>query len=90
MDLGPKLPALLGQAGFGRIGVSISQECALEGEAKLIPPLTLERIADAVTTEGVASADEIDRTIAELYAEAAYTSTLMGMPRVVQAWGTRS
>jgi hypothetical protein len=35
-DLGPKPPALLQQAGFERVGVSISQECGLEGEVKLI------------------------------------------------------
>jgi SAM-dependent methyltransferase len=88
-DLGPKLPALLQRAGLERIGVSISQEYALEGEPKLIPALTLQRIAGAVSAEGVASAREVAQTIEELHALSTDTSTLMGMPRVVQAWGTR-
>jgi SAM-dependent methyltransferase len=88
-DLGPKLPALLQRAGLERIGVSISQEYALDGDPKLIPALTLERIAVAVSTEGVASAREVAQTISELYALSADPSSLMGMPRVVQAWGTR-
>lgn len=51
-DLGPALPALLQHAGFEQIDVAVSQACALQGEPKLIPPLTLERIADAVIAEG--------------------------------------
>jgi hypothetical protein len=53
-----------------------------------MPPLTLERITDAVVSEEVASADEVAQTVAELYAYAADPTTVMGMPRVVQAWGT--
>jgi Methyltransferase domain len=86
-DLGPKLPGLLQRAGFERVGVSISQECSLDGVTKRIAALTLERIADAVRQEGVAGADEVHETIGELYALAEDPSTLMGMPRVVQAWG---
>jgi len=47
------------------------------------------RIADAVVAEGVASADEVESTIAEVYARAADPTTLMGNTRVIQAWGTK-
>lgn len=86
-DLGPALPSLLMGAGLERIGVSVWQECGLEGEAKQIPPLTLARISDAVVSEGVATAEEVEKAVAELYDLAANPTTLMGMPRVVQAWG---
>jgi hypothetical protein len=51
--------------------------------------VTLERIAQAVVAEGVASADEVARTATELAAYAADPATLMGMPPVLQAWGRR-
>jgi SAM-dependent methyltransferase len=88
-DLGPSLPGLLQDSGFDQIEVCVSQACGVTGEAKLIPPLTLERIADAVVAEGVAEADDVAATFAELYAYAADPSTLMGMPRVIQTWGKR-
>lgn len=88
-DLGPSLPGLLAQAGFDQVGVSVSHACGVVGEPKLIPPLTLERIADAVVREGVAPADEVAAAVAALYAEAADPTTVMGMPRVVQAWGRK-
>jgi SAM-dependent methyltransferase len=88
-DLGPGLPGLLQQAGFERISVTVSQACGVAGEAKLIPALTLERIANAVVSEGVAPADDVASTFAELYDYAADPTTVMGMPRVIQAWGTR-
>jgi ubiquinone/menaquinone biosynthesis C-methylase UbiE len=50
-DLGPALPACLRRARLEDVGVAVSQASALEGDAKLIPPLTLERIADAVVGE---------------------------------------
>jgi len=36
-----------------------------------------------------ASADEVESTIAEVYARAADPTTLMGNTRVIQAWGTK-
>jgi SAM-dependent methyltransferase len=88
-DLGPALPSLLRTAGYEHVGVFVSQACGTEGEPKLIPPLTLERIAEAVVAEGVADADELALLVAELYDRAADPTTLMGMPRVFQAWGRK-
>jgi predicted O-methyltransferase YrrM len=87
-DLGLTLPALLGGVGLEDVSVSVSQACAVRGETKLIPPLTLERIADAVLGEGVASAEELGATVRELYELAEDSTTIMGMPRLVQAWGS--
>jgi SAM-dependent methyltransferase len=86
-DLGPMLPSLLRGAGLERVGVAVSQACGLKGEAKLLPTLSLALIVDAVVSEGVATALEVEQAVAELYDHAANPTTLMGMPRVVQAWG---
>jgi SAM-dependent methyltransferase len=89
-DLGPALPVLLHAAGLEAVGVSVSQAVGLDGDVKLIPPVTLERIERAVVAEGVASTEDVAGTVAALYAHAAEPGTLMGMPAVVQAWGRRA
>jgi hypothetical protein len=42
-----------------------------------------------VLSDGLATRDEIDRLVADLYAFAADPDTITGLPRVVQAWGHR-
>ncbi len=61
----------------------------MQGDPKLIPSLTLERIATAVVEEGVASADEVAEVVAELSELSADATTVMGMPRLIQSWGTK-
>ena len=89
-DIGPRLPGLLMDAGFAAVGVNIVQPIATEGDAKLINAITMEAIADPVLAEGLATRDEIDTLVQELYDFAANPRTVAGMPRVVQVWGTRS
>ena len=88
-NIGPRLPALLKSAGFEKIQMSVAQPSGLDGEVKLITPLTMENIDDAVIAEGLASQAEIDQIVAELYAFARATGTVGCMPRVVEAWGHR-
>jgi len=88
-DIGPKLPALLFDAGFDEVDVAVVQPVGLTGEAKLLNPLTLQGIADAVLADGLASKDELDHVIAELFSYAVNPRTVAGLPRVVQTWGRR-
>jgi SAM-dependent methyltransferase len=88
-NIGPRLPALLQHAGFAVVGVHVVQVVALDGDAKLLNPLTMENIADAVMEDGLATRDEIDRIVRELYDFAADPTTVAGTPRIVQAWARR-
>jgi SAM-dependent methyltransferase len=88
-NIGPRLPLLLKQGGFTEVAVSVAQPVGLEGEAKLMNPLTMESIAGAVLADGLASREEVDAIVSELYAFAADPNTVASMPRVVQAWGRR-
>lgn len=88
-NIGPRLPLLLKDCGFDEIGVSVAQPIGLEGEAKLMNPLTMESIAGAVLADGLATRDEIDAIVRELYEFAADPNTLASTARVVQAWGRR-
>lgn len=88
-NIGPRLPLLLKECGFEGVGVCVVQPIATEGEAKLVSPMTMENIAGAVLEDGLATREEIDEVVRELYAFAADPNTVAGVPRVVQSWGRR-
>jgi hypothetical protein len=61
-----------------------------EGDIKLVTPLTLENIADSAIAEGLVTGDELEAVIDELYRLASDTTTVLAIPRIVQAWGYRA
>jgi SAM-dependent methyltransferase len=93
-NIGPRLPGILRGAGCEANGVNVVQPAGLEptgyeGDAKVVSALTMENIADATVAEGLATREEVDSVIDGLYRLAADPRTLMGVPRIVQAWGRR-
>jgi ubiquinone/menaquinone biosynthesis C-methylase UbiE len=88
-NIGPRLPSLLVAAGFENVRMNVVQPSGTEGDVKLLSPLTMENIADAVIAEGLATSEEIDRIVAELYAYARTPGTLGCMPRIFEAWATQ-
>jgi len=86
-NIGPRLPGLLRGAGFERIDAHVVQPAGISGEVKLIAPITLEAIADAVLAARLADPDELATMVDELYALAGDDVTFMSIPRLVQAWG---
>jgi SAM-dependent methyltransferase len=85
--IGPRLPALLLESGFDLVQMHVVQPAGIEGEVKLVNPLTMENIADSVIAEGLASQAEVDGIIAGLYEFAHSPRTVLSLPRIVQAWG---
>jgi 2-polyprenyl-3-methyl-5-hydroxy-6-metoxy-1,4-benzoquinol methylase len=88
-DIGPRLPVLLADGGFEEVEMNIVQPAGTRGEVKLIYPLTFEGIADTVLEDRLATREEIDNVIDELFEFAENPRTVAGLPRVVQAWGRR-
>lgn len=88
-DIGPRLPILLADGGLEAVDLAVVQPMGTHGDVKLMNPLTMENIADAVLRDGLASREEIDAIVRELYAFAADPRTVAGLPRIVQAWGRR-
>jgi 2-polyprenyl-3-methyl-5-hydroxy-6-metoxy-1,4-benzoquinol methylase len=88
-NIGRRLPSLLAEAGFENIQVNVVQPAGLAREVKLISPLTMESIADAVVAEGLATAAEIERIVADLYDFANTPGTLGSTPRIFEAWATQ-
>ena len=88
--IGPRLPALLRDAGLQRVEMKLVQPAGLDGGVKLLCCVTLETIADAVLQDGLVTEQELRKTIDELYAFARDPHTVIGGPRVFQAWGRRN
>jgi SAM-dependent methyltransferase len=93
-NIGPRLPQLLVAAGCKRVRVNVVQPTGMtpeghEGDVKLVSPLTLENIADSAMAEGLATRDEIEAVLDELYRLASDATTVLAIPRIVQAWGYR-
>jgi SAM-dependent methyltransferase len=88
-NIGPRLPLLLADGGFERVEMNLTQPIGTHGEVKLINPITMENIADAVLADGLASQEEIDYLIEALHEFAANPRTVAGLARVIQAWGRR-
>jgi SAM-dependent methyltransferase len=88
-EIGPKLRALLVEAGLEPVDVALVQPCHYDHEGKALHLSTLLNIADAVVAEKLAERTELDRAIAELTAFTDDPTTLLTLPRVFQACGRR-
>jgi hypothetical protein len=88
-NIGPRLPGLLTAAGFANVDMNVVQIAATTGEVKLLSPLTMENIGDSVVTEGLATREEVDQLIVELYEFANTPGTIGSTPRIVEVWGQR-
>ena len=89
-NIGPRLPALLQDAAFENIQMNVVQPAGVKGEVKLLAAFTMENIAEAVLAEGLADKPEIDMLVEELYEFGLAPGTVMSLPRIVEAWGSRS
>ena len=86
-NIGPRLPGLLRAAGIAGVQMRLVQPAALQGGIKDLICVTLESISEAVLADGLIGAAELNETIAELDAFARDPHTVLGGPRVFQAWG---
>jgi len=88
-DIGARLPALLLDAGCQDVQMHVVQPAGIVGEVKLIAAVTMENIADSLLAHRLADRHEIDAMVEELYTFARDHRTVMSVPRIVQAWGSR-
>ena len=89
-NIGPKLPAMLRRAGMRGIELNVIQPAHIHGEGKLMAPLTMARISDALTAEGLATEIEAKRILTGLNHVAADFETVISLPRIFQVWGKRA
>jgi SAM-dependent methyltransferase len=88
-NIGSKLPAMLRRAGVDRLEVSVIQPAHIRGEGKLMAAITMSRISDSLTAEGLATQSEVQQILTELNHIAADSETVISLPRIFQVWGKR-
>jgi ubiquinone/menaquinone biosynthesis C-methylase UbiE len=88
-DIGRRLPCMIEAAGLAAEDIHIVQPAGLRGDVKLLNPLTMEAIADAVVGAGLATRDRVEQIAEELFRLAEDEAVLMGTPRIVQTWGRK-
>jgi len=84
--IGPRLPAMLADAGLDVLGARAVNPAAISGPVKEMAVATLAAIADSVVESGVASRGQVDAALADLVEATADPRVFMSMPRVVQCW----
>jgi SAM-dependent methyltransferase len=89
-NIGPRLPGLLRDAGLDDIAMNVVQPAGFSGELKLIAPITMEMVADAMVAADVATTEKVNQTVNELYAFASTEGSVQSLPRNVQTWGRRA
>lgn len=89
-DIGPKLPGMFRRAGIQAVELNVIQPVHIHGEGKLMAPITMSRISDAVTTGGLATEEEVQQILNKLNEAAADCKTVMSLPRIFQVWGKRA
>lgn len=88
-DIGPRLPLLLREAGLRDVVMTVVQPAGTDEDVKLINPITMETIGEAVVAAGLASPQAVDRLVADLYAAARDERIVLSMPRIVQTSGRK-
>lgn len=89
-NIGPRLPGLLRTTGYDDVRMRLWHPAAMEGGIKLLICVTLQDIAGPVLQDGLADRDTFMETTEALYRFARDPHTVLGGPRIVQAWGTVS
>ncbi|MGH3503631.1 MAG: class I SAM-dependent methyltransferase [Nocardioidaceae bacterium] len=85
-DIGPMLPSLLAGAGLTGIQVSVHQPAGVDGPVKQLVLQDLHRSVNAITTEGLASAAEVDQLIRDFTDYVNDPATVVSCPRIMQTW----
>lgn len=85
--IGPRLPALLRDAGYQNIQMRMFHPTAMEGGVKHLICVTLESISAKVIEDSLIAPSQLRKTIDELNAFACDPRTVLGGPRVFQVWG---
>jgi SAM-dependent methyltransferase len=88
VDLGRRLPLIALAAGLGEVRWNVFQPVHVSGAHKHMTTVTMERIRPEVLRHGLATDQQIDSILTGMRAFAEDPATLVGMPRIVQVWGT--
>ena len=86
-NLGRELFAMVSELGVSGVEVATAQPAFAAAPGKDLAVTTLEHIGQELVARGLASASELEATLAGLRTYAAAPTTVLSMPRVFQVWG---
>ena len=89
LDIGPRLPGLLREAGLIDVGVRVAQPVYTDGPEKQLQQLSMEKVRAAILSAGLVDAHEYDAAHSELKAFTDDPTTVVASPRMIQAWGRK-
>lgn len=84
-----RLPRYFRETGIPAPQVRLLQGINAGGDAKAMPLLTLEAIADSIVGSGLATAGQVTAAIEDLRAFTTDPDTLISDPRIFQVWARR-
>ena len=70
-DIGPRLPGMLRDVGLAAVDFGVVQPAAMEGDVKLLAPITFEAIASTLVAQELVTIREVGRLRLELWDYAA-------------------
>jgi ubiquinone/menaquinone biosynthesis C-methylase UbiE len=88
-NIGPRLPSLFNEAGIGQVNFDVIQPAFNKGEGKWMASITMDKIKDAVLSEGLADANTVNTIITELEAFTQNSQTIISLPRIFRVWGVK-
>jgi SAM-dependent methyltransferase len=84
-----RLPRYFREIGIPDASMRLLQGVSRDGDAKVLPLLTLQAIAGSIVRAGLAGAGEVDSAIEDLAAFTADPATMIADPRIFQVWAGR-
>jgi len=88
-EIGPKLPAMIADAGFEVVDIAVAQPAGFSSDIKLVNAITLEKTAAAIEAAELATAAEIGQLVDDLYGLVEDPQSLASVARVIQVVGRR-
>jgi SAM-dependent methyltransferase len=88
--IGQRLPEILRHAGLELRGLHVSQPAFVTGRQKHLIEVSMDKSRSAVVGEGLASDDEYDIAHKALIEFTNDPTTLVSVPRMIQAWAVRT
>jgi hypothetical protein len=81
---------MLRRAGIQGVELNVIQPAHINGEGKSMAPITMSRISDALTAEGLGTESEVQQILTELNHVVGDSETVISLPRIFQVWGRRA
>ncbi|GGH03913.1 class I SAM-dependent methyltransferase [Mucilaginibacter phyllosphaerae] len=88
-NIGPSLFNLFKDAGIKSINFDIIQPAFNQGDGKRMAIITMDKIKQAVITEGLATTETVDRIISELEIFTNNMQSVISLPRIFRVWGVK-